>query len=81
MDPRVEYVIKRAEKSGGGAALSLRLLAKEIGISPAHLATLFKRATGKLFKTYLREFRVNRAAELLQRPDLSIKAGGGDVRL
>jgi transcriptional regulator GlxA family with amidase domain len=73
VDTRVAFVIKQAEESGGNPAVSLRSLARQIGISATHLSKLFKEETGKVFRTYLREARLNRATNLLRRSDLSVK--------
>lgn len=54
-------------------------LAAIAGVSPAHFCTLFKRAMGMPPHRYLLNLRVDRAAHLLQRGDLSISQVATEV--
>lgn len=53
-------------------ALSLEIIAREIGISPNYLGQLFTQATGKRFRDYLTARRMDRAKELLLHTPLRI---------
>ena len=45
--------------------ISLDILAKLIDVSEAYMSQLFKQQTGVTFKSYLRDFRMEKAKELL----------------
>jgi AraC family transcriptional regulator len=54
-------------------ALSLALLASEVGLSPYHFARAFKKSTGQSPHQYLLNCRLDRAKELLATSDTSIR--------
>ena len=60
-------------------ALSLYSLGKEIGMSERHLGRLFRKCTGKTFRQYLREFRVDKAITLLLESEHDMKTIAGMV--
>lgn len=51
----------------------LSTLAREVGISPAHLSRLLAAHTGTGFRKQLRAVRMKSAADLLRDPRLSVK--------
>lgn len=60
----------------GRCDLSLALLSKEANLSSRHLGRLFHKRTGRAFREYLREIRLQRAAELLiEHNDVKATAG------
>lgn len=61
------YIIKNLDKP-----LSLGEVSREIGMSKYHFARTFKAVTGKTFKTYHNQLRIERAKGLLQNNDLRI---------
>jgi AraC-like DNA-binding protein len=52
--------------------LTGELLAKHLGVSRPHLATTFRRHTGRTLHDYLTERRIARARELLQHSELNV---------
>lgn len=55
------------------AQISLDSAAEAAGISPGRLSRLFVEETGRGFSEFLTDIRMDRARELLSRPDISIK--------
>lgn len=53
--------------------LSLSSLAKQQSISPAYLSSLFKKETGKTVSEYIREKRIQFAANLLSTTHLQVQ--------
>ncbi len=49
--------------------LSLDMISSELGISSAYFSTLFKKETGQSFVSYLTEYRMNKAAEMILHGD------------
>ena len=47
------------------ANLSLDIVCFELGVSNSYFSTVFKKETGKAFVTYLTDYRMDRAAELI----------------
>lgn len=45
--------------------LSVEMLCRELHMSPAYFSTMFKKETGQTYITYLTEFRLKKAVELL----------------
>lgn len=45
--------------------LPLRVVASVAGLSPSHFCRMFRAATGKTFREYLRDIRIARAQDLL----------------
>jgi YesN/AraC family two-component response regulator len=56
--------------------ITLRQCARELGMNAAYLSELFAHATGMHFKSYLTEFRIERAKDLLGKPDMNISDAG-----
>ncbi len=52
--------------------LSLETVAKELYITPIYLSRIFKKETGKNFKEYLIEVRMNEAQKLLKEGNLTV---------
>lgn len=72
-DPRLRRVIDHVDRRlAAGKEISLADLARVAGLSPHHLAHVFRRATGSSPYRYVIERRVARAAELLIDPSRSI---------
>ncbi len=55
-------------------ALNLDIVADAVGLSPQYVGKLFKRSLGSSFASYLNEYRMEKARELLESTDLSICA-------
>lgn len=56
--------------------ISLDDVSKEVNISPYYFSKIFKEESGENFSEYLANIRMNRAKELLDDPELSIKEVG-----
>jgi AraC family transcriptional regulator len=69
--PRWLTVAREMLRDGGGRA-SVGAIAAECGVHPVHLARTFRRFFGCSPGEYLRQVRVERAAALLRRPNLSL---------
>lgn len=67
---RVRRVLERIES---GSLRSVSELAREVGLSPAHLQRLFKHETGVHISTLLSESRLRKAAQLLANTEMEIK--------
>lgn len=67
----VQYVIDETKKRFMDG-LSLDVLASELGVSPNHLGTMFQKETGKRFKTFLNDVRMERAYILLKNTPLKV---------
>ncbi|MDP4181131.1 MAG: response regulator [Bacillota bacterium] len=48
--------------------ISLKIIAKDVYLSPNYLGNVFKKCTGKTFNVYLCEYRMEKARELLKSP-------------
>src|SRR2546427_11110403 len=72
MDARVKSAIAIMWK-GATDHLSIRMLSKNVNLSPARLRQLFKRDVGRPPMQYLRDLRMQQALELLGNTFLSIK--------
>lgn len=48
--------------------ISLKIIAREVFLSPNYLGNIFKKCTGKPFNEYLCEYRMEKAKELLKNP-------------
>jgi AraC-like DNA-binding protein len=71
-DWRVRKVLEHIESRGGHVRLTLKEISPELRISPTHLGHLFKQATGRAFRDYLRLVRMQRAIKLLADPKLTV---------
>lgn len=45
--------------------LDLKLVSEEIHLSPYYIGSIFKKATGKVFRQYLNDYRIQKAEEIL----------------
>lgn len=54
--------------------ISLNVLAKKLGYSPSYLTKVFNRIEGVTPSSYLREYRMNIARQLLKNPSASVNA-------
>lgn len=52
--------------------ITLTLISEYLFVDYHYLSKLFKKETGKLFSTYLTEFRIEKAKEFLQNPDVKV---------
>jgi AraC-like DNA-binding protein len=73
MDPRIRVILRIIEERKGLTPLVPNDTGKLLGLSEAHFLRLFHRHVGITLRRYLRQVRMNRAAELLKNPTLSIK--------
>lgn len=60
-------------------AITVQQVADALYISPSYLMHLFKKHTGKTFNTFLIEYRMEKAKELLQKPGTQIQSVAHDV--
>lgn len=65
----MEYI----SQNYNNADISLGDIAKYVGISEQHLSKVFKKETEQNISTYLAEYRIERAKELLQKYDMNLK--------
>lgn len=72
-DERFQKILALVET---GSVHSIGALAGELKLSPSHLQHLFKAQTGSRLGRWLVEQRLNRAAFLLLKSDMSIKEIG-----
>lgn len=56
-----------------GKHITLKEISAYIGISEQHLSKIFKQQTGKTLSSYLTEYRIDRAKELLERDEVNLK--------
>ncbi len=72
------HVISRAEEyvkeNFCDPNISLISVAKHVGMSAAHLSTVFSQTVGKTFISYLTSLRVEKAKELLSQTDFKLSA-------
>jgi Response regulator containing CheY-like receiver domain and AraC-type DNA-binding domain len=59
--------------------ISLSDVAQKVGVTAEYLSAQFHRDTGMTFSAYIREFRVQKAKELLLGSDLRLRAVGAQV--
>ena len=69
----IEQAIEITEKSYQNPEFNLKLLAYQIGISSEYLSRLFAKQMGTTFTDYLRKKRIQKAVELFDKGDYSIK--------
>ena len=72
VEPTINRVLVELEELYSQPGLTLRILGRRCGVSPARLGTLFTQAAGCSFRKYLRCLRVRRALELLAEPGKSV---------
>lgn len=54
-------------------------LAEVFYLAPEYLAKLYRRKTGKYLRDYIGEYRIDRAKDLLQNPDIRVSDVAGEV--
>jgi two-component system response regulator YesN len=69
--PYVNYV-KKVVEGNFDQKISFAQLAKELNISRNYLSNIFKRETGVSFMTYLTDFRISKAKDLLLRREYMV---------
>jgi AraC family transcriptional regulator len=71
--PEVWMALDEVEgKISGKAKLSVDALAQRCGITPEHLARLFKAATGQSLMAYYQRRRIQYGTRMLLRPDVTV---------
>lgn len=72
--PKEVYVRKAIEwiESSYSQKISVMDIARSVGLDRTYLSGLFKVQFGVSLQTFLLEYRMNRAAELLRNPDLTV---------
>lgn len=73
MDPRIRIILRIIEEQKGPGQLASIQAGGLLGVSEAHFLRLFHEDVKTTFRRYLRGIRMDRAAELLKDPTLSIK--------
>lgn len=68
----VDFVIKYLDMNYAQPGITLNDLALLSNLSPSYLSTKFKQKIGVSFTEYLITYRMNKAAELMKRPSLSL---------
>ena len=74
MDPRIRVILRIIEERKGLTPLVPNDTGRLLGLSEAHFLRLFHRQVGITLRQYLRQVRMNGAAELLKNPIVSIKS-------
>ncbi len=69
----VPSVLKIIEDEFTDNSLSLETISARIFVSPSNLSRVFKAHCGQLFSEYLRDVRLNRAAELIRETDMRVE--------
>lgn len=69
----VPTVLKIIEEEYTDNGLSLETISSRIFVSPSNLSRVFKAHCGQLFSEYLRDVRLNRAAELIRETDMRVE--------
>ncbi len=70
--PRVVRQACAVARQHAAAAIGVRELARTVGLSPEHLARLFRRHLGLSPSTFLREERLRLGIQLLEQTGLSV---------
>lgn len=65
--------VRRYVEKNYGHAISIEKMAEEIGLSPNYVRHIFKEQEGITLNNWITEFRLEKACELLQSTDYSIK--------
>lgn len=68
----IDELVNYMEENYADSKLNIDTLADHIGLSPSHIQTIFKAATGNSISVYLRSFRLNKARDLLEKTDIPI---------
>jgi AraC-like DNA-binding protein/ActR/RegA family two-component response regulator len=71
--PTVRRAIAIMDAEYSDAALRQQQVAREVGVSASQLSAAFKRDTGRTYQEYLRDLRLDRAADLLMADAVRIK--------
>lgn len=84
IEDAISRVIAITQERFTDHALTLPMVAKEIGYDPKYLSSLFKKKKGIAFTQYLRELRLRHAVFLMERGVVSVKniaflSGFGDA--
>ena len=69
----VSSAIKIIEEEFTDNNLSLETISARVFVSPSNLSRVFKAHCGQLFSEYLRDVRLNRAAELIRETDMRVE--------
>lgn len=78
-EERSESLVEKARsfmQENYSREISLDDVSKEVNVSPYYFSKIFKEESGENFTEYLANIRINKAKELLEDPDLSIKEIG-----
>jgi len=73
VDVRIRILLRIIDERAGVLQLSSRELGNLLGLSEARVLRLFTSETGKHLRTYVREVKMTRAAELLKDSLIPIK--------
>lgn len=68
----IDDIIDFIEQNYADSKINIDMLADHVGLSPSHIQSIFKTATGSTISTYLRNFRIRKATELLETTDIPI---------
>lgn len=72
--PQLVRQALEAIRAGAGGALTREQVARQVGVSPGHLAQLLKERTGRSFTDLVREARIERACEMLRNTEQPLAA-------
>src|SRR4030095_6089439 len=72
-NPQVMHAVRAIDDRYWDSELGVRMLARELGVSPEHLCRVLKRQTGGTFVALLRRARVRAACRLLTTTTLCMK--------
>jgi two-component system response regulator YesN len=79
LDDRVVRAMRYIQEHGGDGRLTLQHLARNVHVSPWHLARMIKRQTGQGFVAHLHQVRIAAACQRLEQTALSVKEIAGAV--
>lgn len=68
----IDDILSFIEKNYADPKLNVDILADHVGLSPSHIQSIFKTATGSTISSYLRNLRIRKATELLEQTDIPI---------
>lgn len=72
-DPRVRVVLEIMRREMASPSLSVESLASDVGVSPVHLRSLFRREMGFSPRQFLIQLRLKHAARLLRHSHAEVK--------